>query len=108
MERFNVTDPGKLLDFLYQKLAGYKRTTVKNLLKERRISVNGKFTTKFDYSIYAGDKVVVEHDRTKAVRENLREELNILYEDDDIVVIDKPSGLLTVSTEKEKNHRRSY
>ncbi|MBR1376465.1 MAG: RluA family pseudouridine synthase [Bacilli bacterium] len=35
---------------------------------------------------------------------NKKERLNIIYEDKHILVVDKPSGLLTIGTEKEKNN----
>ena len=108
MEKFTVKETGSLLPALLGNLHGYKRTTVKNLLKFRAVSVNGKATTRFDHPLAPGDVISVEHNREKAVKEELKNELQVVYEDADIVVINKPAGLLTIATDKIRTRTAFY
>ena len=71
------------------------KNSVKSLLHNEKVFVNGNMTTKYNYELNVGD--VVE------IREKVAKNIDIIYEDKDIIVINKPSGLLTVATEKEKN-----
>jgi 23S rRNA pseudouridine1911/1915/1917 synthase len=88
---------GPLLPYLLAALAPMNRTRVKQLLTHGRIHVNGKAITKHDHVVRPGDQVTV--DRTPPRPAPL---LPIVYEDESLVVIDKPEGLLTVATETEK------
>ena len=108
MEKFTIKETGPLLEALLANLHGYKRTTVKNLLKYKAVSVNGKSTTRFDHPLAPGDQVTVEQNREKAAKEELRTELQIVFEDPDIVVINKPAGLLTIATDKVRTRTAFY
>ena len=108
MEKFTVKEAGLLLESLLRNLHGYKRTTVKNLLKFKAVSVNGKATTRFDHPLAPGDQVSIEQNKEKAAAEELRNELQIIFEDDDIVVINKPAGLLTIATDKVRTRTAFY
>ncbi len=108
MEKFTVKEPALLLATLLRNLRGYKRTTVKNLLKFRAVSVNGKSTTRFDHPLASGDQVSVQHNKEKAAKEELKQELQIIFEDSDIIVIDKPAGLLTIATDKVRTRTAFY
>lgn len=72
----------------------YSRSKIETMIKEELITVNGKkVNTKF--KVKEGDKVVLPDDYQSAP--TLRGEkiaLNILYEDDYIIVVDKPSGMV--------------
>ncbi len=85
-----------LLDFLLKNMSEKSRNSVKSLLKHGQIIVNGKVITRFDYSLKSGDKIIVGNHRS-IVEKNIPQ-LRILYEDDDIIVIDKEAGLLTITT----------
>jgi len=69
---------------------------VKEWLRDGRVAVNGVPTTRHDHPLRPGDRVTVEHGRAAVSR------LPVVYEDDELIVIDKPAGLLTVATEGEK------
>jgi 23S rRNA pseudouridine1911/1915/1917 synthase len=73
------------------------RTKVKQLLTHGRIFVNGTATTKHDFPVKPGDTVSI--DRSPVRRDP---PLKVHYEDDALIVIEKPEGLLTVATETEK------
>ena len=81
----------KLIDFLS---LSYNRKNVKNLLKYKEVYVNGKQVSQFDSLLKEDDLVEIKKENNSL--------LEILYEDQDFVVINKPSGLLSMSDGKEK------
>jgi 23S rRNA pseudouridine1911/1915/1917 synthase len=92
------TAEGPLLPWLVAVLAPMSRTGVKDLLRTGRVTVNGTTTTRHDHPIRPGDRVAIGRDRPADRAAPL-----ILYEDDALIVIDKPAGLLTVATGEEKS-----
>ena len=95
MEKYIVKENEILIEFLKKKFSNLSKNSVKSLLHNEKVFVNGNMTTKYNYELNVGD--VVE------IREKIAKNIDIIYEDKDIIVINKPSGLLTVATEKEKN-----
>lgn len=89
-----------LLDFLYEKLPNKSANKVKSILAHGLVTVGGVSTTKYDFPVREGQTVLIKKYVPQASVEN--ELLNIIYEDSDIIVINKPAGLLTIATEKEK------
>lgn len=90
---YNVDEQIELLEYLY-KVVNKSKNNVKTLLKSGNVYVNDKSITKHNYMLNIGDKVVIKMFNTS---------LDILYEDNDIIAVNKPSGLLTVSTDKVKD-----
>ncbi len=86
---------GQRLDvYLAEHLEGVSRSLIKNLIDDKKIVVNGK-TVKAGYKISLGDKIVAqlpEPEVADIVAEDIP--LNIVYEDDDIVVVNKPQGMV--------------
>lgn len=95
MEKYIVKENEILIEFLKKKFSNLSKNSVKSLLHNEKVFVNGNMTTKYNYELNVGD--IVE------IREKVAKNIDIIYEDKDIIVINKPSGLLTVATEKEKN-----
>lgn len=95
-----ITSAGTLLPFLYETLKSESKTTVKSLLAHKQIVVNDKPTTKFDTPLKPGDKVGIFFDQSHSVLSHSM--LNILFEDESIIVIDKMSGLLSMATERDR------
>lgn len=88
---------------------GLKRTVVKNLLKFGAVAVNGEVVRQFDHLLAPGDDVAVSDLRTASAVERLASaRIQFVYEDDAVIVIDKPSGLLTVATENDKRDTLFY
>ena len=108
MKTFVVQENSQLLDYLLKTLAGFKRTKIKNLLKFKSILVNGTATTKHDHPLVVGDKISILTDKNAKDRQLLQFGIQIVYEDDAIIVIHKPAGLLTVGTEKIKERTAFY
>lgn len=86
-----------LFDYLRNNIDGKSKNNIKSLLKNEVVFVNGKIVTKYNYVLCDGD--VVEINKKKA---NNNININIIYEDNDIIVIDKPSKILTISNKNEK------
>lgn len=90
----------RLLEFLFKSLADTKKTRVKQFLKFRCVSVNGKISTQFDYPLKPGDEVCIVTDKDRPVTPASQFNLKIVFEDDVLLAIDKPAGLLTVGSEQ--------
>lgn len=101
---FVIESDAELLDFLYVNLSAMPRTKVKALLKYRQVSVDGVVRTKFDYHLKKGQKIEINKTaKPPEALEPARQGLDIVYEDEDIIVINKISGLLSVATETENS-----
>lgn len=101
MHNLKVTKPCRLFDFLLESLHGIKKTRVKDYLRDRAIVVNGKTVTQFDHPLHPGDEVGLQTDKKEIAKQSLRSRLDIIHEDETMIVINKPSGLLTIATEQE-------
>lgn len=97
---FTVDRECQLLEFLLASLKNEGRNKVKALLKYRAVSVGTKTITKFDYPLRLGQTVSI----TASVESAKKCPLDILYEDDDIIAVNKPAGLLSIATDKELEH----
>ena len=93
-----VEQEATLLPFLFELLKEQSKTSVKALLSHGQIWVNQQATTQFDTLLHAGDVVTISYNRRKVVFNNPL--LNIIYEDDSVIVVNKREGLLSVSTAK--------
>lgn len=90
-----VEQGGERIDrFLSEEIADLSRSYIQKLLKEGSISVNGN-AVKANYRVNEGDEIRVEIPEPEAP-DILPEDipLDILYEDDDILVVNKPKGMV--------------
>ncbi len=78
-----------------EELEGRSRSFIQKLIKEGKISVNGKMK-KAKYSVKPGDEIEVEIEEEeedgKPEPQNI--DLNIIYEDEDLAVVYKPQGMV--------------
>ena len=88
-----------LLEYILKHIEP-NRKKAKNLLSNKAILINNKNISKFNYPIHINDKIEIK----KFTNTKIQDKINIIYEDENIIVVNKPSGLLTISTEKEKEH----
>ncbi len=95
------TAEGPLLPWLLAALRPMSRTRVKELLRDGRVSVNGTPTTRHDHPLRPGDRVTIGRERPAP--DLSRAGIAVVFEDDALIAIDKPAGLLTVATEGEKH-----
>lgn len=86
----------ELLPFLLTKMGGMTRTGIKQLLSQRRVSVNAAVQTRHDTPLHAGDTVTITSGRGNG--ELHHPKLSIVYEDEWLIVVEKKVGLLTVPT----------
>lgn len=107
---YTVAHPAALLEYLFELFPGQSRTGVKALLSKGQIQVNGRGVTAFDLPLKAGDTVTVLPKGVsiaRAVRSDARADVEkagvkILFEDENYLVVDKPSGMITVADGKER------
>ena len=93
----------RLDSFLASLTEGLSRTKLQNLIKSGNVTVNG-ISKKPSYLINENDKIefnIPEYQTVKIEPENIS--LDIVYEDDNMLVVNKPSGMLTHPAANEKN-----
>ncbi|MFG6395755.1 MAG: RluA family pseudouridine synthase [Muribaculaceae bacterium] len=95
---FAVAGPSKLLEFLFAAMPDRKRTNIKELLKYDQVMVNGTVTRQFDATLQAGDEVRINLTRAFVTFYNRR--VQLVYEDDDLLVVNKGYGLLSIGNDK--------
>jgi len=100
-----VEQPGELLAWLIDQLPGKNRKLLKAVLRDRQVTVDGIPQSQFDHPLRTGQRVAISWQ--KRDEQPLQHGLRLVFEDDDLIVVDKPSGLLTVATDKEKR-RTAY
>lgn len=98
-KQFVVTQTSGLLEFLLRSLTNQSRNHVKSLLTHRLVSVDGVIKTKHDTELKEGQVVCIHR---PVIQARTQEGLDILYEDKDLIVINKPSGLLSIASDQEK------
>ena len=102
-KEYKVPSRKLLLDFLLETLTSKSRNNIKQLLKNHQILVNGAPVTQFDFELIAKDIVSISPYPVKKNGKRISK-LPILFEDDELLVINKPSGLLSIADDKDKEH----
>ena len=102
---FKVVETAKLMEFIMRKMDGISRTKVKHMLANGVVSVDGERTSQFDFELKPG--MQVEIGKPSAKERFYSKWLKIVYEDKQLVVIDKKEGLLTNSPGKEQETAQS-
>ena len=97
MKELIVLEEIELFSYLKEKISGSKNN-IKSLLSNELVSVNGKTITKYNYLLKPNDKVSIGAKKVNSFLGNIK----IIYEDNDFLLVDKPSGMLTIATEEEK------
>jgi len=97
---FKVAEPTELMTFLLQKLPQKSRNNIKTLLRDRQVWVDNQPVTQFNYLLKPQQQVAIKHD--KSTPPQLPRGLPILFEDSHLIVVNKPAGLLSMATDREK------
>ena len=82
----------KVISIVYNELS---RSNVQKLIDEKKVFVNEKVLTKASYVVSIGDKIEIEEIVAKEI--NLLPQdipLDIIYEDNDMIVVNKPKGMV--------------
>ncbi len=86
----------KLLNYLIENLDMPKKR-IKQYLKNGSIYINNTKITKYDYKIFPNMSIIIDTEN-----KNSTFPFEIIFEDNYLIAVNKPSGLLTISTPKEK------
>ena len=101
-----VAEPAQLMDFLISKMGGMAKSSVKQLLGQRRVKVGNAIQTRHDFALKTGDVVTVSSGRGNS--QLTHPKLKIVYEDDDLIVVNKQPGLLTVAATPGSSETTAY
>lgn len=96
---FITQDSGNILTIISNFKKDLSKKTIKQFLKNKMIKVNNQIITNPNYLVNKLDHIEISYN--KKVIPNYK--LDILYEDKYLIAINKPSGLLSISNDKEKN-----
>lgn len=94
------------MEFLIAKMGGMARASVKQLLGQRRVKVGNAIQTRHDFMLKSGDVVTVSSGRGNS--QLTHPKLKIVYEDDDLIVVNKQPGLLTVTATPGSSETTAY
>lgn len=95
--KLNVKENSILIDYLL-KNTDYTKTKLKSLFKYKNIIVDNKVPINLNISLKKGQVVEI----SKEKKETRIGSIKIIYEDNNYLVVYKPSGMLTIATNKEK------
>src|SRR5271168_3597469 len=105
--QFQVAFRCQMLPYLIGLPMGLSRKQAKDLLRFRAVTVQGRASVRHDTELEPGDVVTIAT-RTQVSDEALeRHGLKIVHLDDAVVVVEKPPGLLSMGSEREKE-RTAY
>lgn len=83
-----------LMELMQAKLGGMTVTSIKQLLRARRVQLNGAISTRGDQTVKAGDEVTILSQAGTTTLHHPK--LSLVYEDDFLIIVNKKQGLLTV------------
>jgi len=100
VKEFIIKKKIELLAYLKEALPSWSKKKIKQYLSHGSVLVNGKERTKYNYVLRAGDIVSVSSKEWAITRQLLTESfIYPVYDDNDLIVVNKPPGLLTISNE---------
>src|SRR5437588_439884 len=91
--------PERIDQYLARVIANTSRSKVQEALEADAVSVNGKILTRGSYKIKGGDEIelrIPSRGRMKAQAEEIP--LDIIFEDEEMIVINKPAGMVVHPT----------
>ena len=109
-----------LLDILLDMMDSASRTSVRKLIKNHRVTVDGEIQARPDFAVLPGQLIEIaqkakDKENKKGSRTPSRPAplktargakrrlaVKILFEDEHLIVVDKPTGLLSIATDKER------
>ena len=84
-----------LMDFLTESFPQNSRSSLKSFLLNRKVLVNDKVITKYNFALRIGD--IIQIVKNAPIKKEKLNGLTILYEDASIIVVDKREGLLSIA-----------
>lgn len=98
---FSVKENTTLMEFLMASMPHKNRDNIKTLLRDKQILVDGEPQSQFNYQLRPGQQVVIS--RNKIASKKTYRGISVIYEDNDLIVIDKHSGILSVATDNKES-----
>ena len=98
-QTFTVLKEINLLDAIYEFKKDLSKKSIKSLIKNKMVRINGNVTTNSSIMLNINDTVEICYEK----RVIPKYDLDILYEDEYLIAINKPNGLLSISNDKEKD-----
>lgn len=105
---YKVNYSDTLLEFLLKKM-NLSRNNVKRLLANKQVLINGSLISQYNFPLAKDDVIsITKHSvneenmlkvHTKEKKRRIPR-LEIIYEDEDFIAINKPNGLLSIETDK--------
>jgi 23S rRNA pseudouridine1911/1915/1917 synthase len=100
---FEVSQASPLLVYLNQKLPAKSRSELKSYLAHNQILVNNQAISQYNHPLEAGQSItILKQGQPKKNRPTGLKGIKVLFEDEYILVVDKPAGMLTIATDKQK------
>lgn len=90
--KYTVKKDSSILDFLKIHYAGASHSTLKGFFRNRQIRLNGQLVKVPEEAVKAGDQVEVQKE---GERDKKKLPFKLIYEDEAILVVAKPAGILT-------------
>lgn len=104
IKEFKVKKECELLTFLLEVMPEKSRNNVKKILANNQVAVDGAPVTQFNFVLVKDDVVIISKYR---IQKKTRKDLPIIFENNELIVINKPAGLLSIASDKEKG-RTAY
>jgi 23S rRNA pseudouridine1911/1915/1917 synthase len=96
-----VETAAPLLSFLFATWTETNKTQVREWLKFGAVAVNDRIVTQFNHPLKTGDRVTIHRRGMAAPETKIAGGIRIRHEDADLLVIDKPAGLLSIASASE-------
>jgi 23S rRNA pseudouridine1911/1915/1917 synthase len=98
---YKVEEDTELMKFLLKSLPHKNRDNIKSLLRDNQVFVDDEPVSQFNYHLRPGQQITIS--KNKIAKKKTYRGISIIYEDNDVIVIDKHAGVLSVATDnKEK------
>lgn len=107
LQQIKVDKKAELFTFLIDKNVRKSRSAIKSLLTHKQVRVNNKIVSLHNYEVKVGDTISIHKHDHKMDQKKLKG-LTIIFEDKDLIIVDKESGLLSVSTGKATVKETAY
>ncbi|KGP72237.1 RluA family pseudouridine synthase [Pontibacillus yanchengensis] len=97
-KQYAVHEKTTLLPYLQKVLTNRSRNAVKSILSRGQVAVDGETVTQHNHPLESGQTLTIsKHNRGTGLQG-----MTILFEDKDLIVINKESGLLSMASSQEK------
>ena len=91
--KYIVDEDGIRLDVFLTNNLDESRSQILKMIKNKEVLVNGK-TTKAGLNLKTGDEVEINHVKEDETIKPEKMDLDIVYEDDDVIVVNKANGVV--------------